>query len=64
MNKDPHAYLHTDNDMMNSFNDSMDQFYDDIMYYFLGVMIFALFIYSIFACCCRKVAQIRQDRNP
>ena len=28
MNKDPHAYLHTDSAMMKSFTESMDAFYD------------------------------------
>jgi hypothetical protein len=64
MNKDPEAYLHTDSEMMISFNENMSKFYDDDMFYFLGVMIFALFAYSLFYCCCRKIAQVKEDRNP
>jgi hypothetical protein len=64
MTKDPHEYLHTDSEMMKSFNASMDLFYDEMMQQFLGVMLFALFCYTLVACCCKKVSRTISDRNP
>ena len=63
MNKDPHKYMHTDTEMMKSFNASMDKFYDQMLQKFLGVILFALFCYTVISCCCKKVSRTISDRN-